>query len=371
MKFRHWVVKIHGFIGIGMGLLLMVMGLTGAGIVFREELDPILSPALHRVIPQAQAVLIEAALEPVQANHPDLPLQFIIFPRTPTETYQIAMKDPNGHRLETFVNPYTGAVLGERIWEQSPLGFLYTLHEELLAGTPGMIVVGVSGVVLLLMSLTGLALWTGWRKLATGFKVRWHSPAALVNYDLHNVGGFISNVFLLILAATGIFIVFLHVMPVLNQPPEVAKLSAPKEGQIALSKLLAKADAAMPDGKTIMVVFPSLQPRTVTIHKKLPGQETGRFDLSSVQVDRYSGEVVNVERVLKPEGLFQVMLAAATLHFGTFGGLPTRILYVFVGFMPTVLFVTGLANWRRGRLLGPRRGSAIAQAQQPQKTSVQ
>lgn len=370
MKFRQWVVKIHGFIGIGMGLLLIVMGLTGAGIVFREELDPIFSPALHRVAPQAQKVLIETALEPVQAAHPDLPLQFIIFPRMPSETYHIAMKDPNGHRLETFVNPYTGAVLGERIWEQSPLGFLYILHKDLLAGTPGTIIVGVSGVVLLLMSLTGLALWTGWRKLATGFKVRWHSPAALLNYDLHNVGGFISNVFLLILAVTGIFIVFLHVMPVLSQPPEVAKPSAPKGVPIALSQLLAKADAAMPDGKTTMMVFPELQPRTVTIHKKLPGQETGRFDLSAVEVDLYSGKVVKVERVLKPEGLFQVMLAAATLHFGTFGGLPTRILYVFVGFMPTVLFVTGLANWRRGRVLGIRREIAIAQAQQPQESSI-
>ncbi|MCG9892205.1 MAG: PepSY domain-containing protein [Thermosynechococcaceae cyanobacterium MS004] len=167
MKFRHWVVKIHGFIGIGMGLLVVVMRLTGAGIVFREELDPILSPALHRVVPQAQAVLIESALEPVQANHRDLPLQFIIFPRTPSETYQIAMKDPSGHRLDTFVNPYTGKVLGERIWEHSPLGFLYTIHEELLTGTQGMIAVGISGVVLLLMSVTGLALWTGWGKLAS------------------------------------------------------------------------------------------------------------------------------------------------------------------------------------------------------------
>ncbi|MEH1769678.1 MAG: hypothetical protein V7L27_32615 [Nostoc sp.] len=28
------------------------------------------------------------------------------------------------------------------------------------------------------------------------------------------------------------------------------------------------------------------------------------------------------------------------MHYGTFGGLPTRILYVFVGVAPLVLFVT-------------------------------
>ncbi|MEH2180217.1 PepSY-associated TM helix domain-containing protein [Nostoc sp.] len=34
-----------------------------------------------------------------------------------------------------------------------------------------------------------------------------------------------------------------------------------------------------------------------------------------------------------------------TLHFGSFGGLPTRILYVFVGLSPLILFITGFVMW--------------------------
>ena len=37
------------------------------------------------------------------------------------------------------------------------------------------------------------------------------------------------------------------------------------------------------------------------------------------------------------------MLAA--LHFGTFWGLPSQILYVFIGLMPAVLFITGITMW--------------------------
>ncbi|MDF5730419.1 MAG: PepSY-associated TM helix domain-containing protein [Rhizonema sp. PD38] len=33
------------------------------------------------------------------------------------------------------------------------------------------------------------------------------------------------------------------------------------------------------------------------------------------------------------------------LHFSTFGGLSTRILYVFVGLAPLILFVTGFVMW--------------------------
>ncbi|MHC5933227.1 PepSY domain-containing protein [Nostoc sp.] len=37
----------------------------------------------------------------------------------------------------------------------------------------------------------------------------------------------------------------------------------------------------------------------------------------------------------------RVLNSFAPLHYGTFGGLTTRILYVFVGVAPLVLFITG------------------------------
>ena len=116
-----------------------------------------------------------------------------------------------------------------------------------------MIVVGLTGIFLLLTTLTGVFLWTGWRRLATGFKIRWSAPATLVNFDFHNVGGIISAVFLLILSATGIVIVALHALPALNAP-SVTK-PALQSPSLALSELLCKADAAMPEDKTTMMRF--------------------------------------------------------------------------------------------------------------------
>ncbi|MEH1889486.1 MAG: PepSY-associated TM helix domain-containing protein [Nostoc sp.] len=34
------------------------------------------------------------------------------------------------------------------------------------------------------------------------------------------------------------------------------------------------------------------------------------------------------------------------LHYSTFGGLPTRILYVFVKLTPLILFITGFVMWQ-------------------------
>ncbi|MBW4582579.1 MAG: PepSY domain-containing protein [Tildeniella nuda ZEHNDER 1965/U140] len=356
-RLRQWVLRLHGSIGIAMGLLLVMISLSGAGIVFQEELDHGLHRSLWHVTPQAEQVPLDAMFASAQAIHPNLPVSYIQAPKTPTESYVFNQYTPNERRLQTFVNPYTGQVLGSRTWEYSFIGFLYTVHHDLFAGKVGQITVGVTGVLLLLMAMTGVMLWTGWRKLATGFNIRWNAPLPLVSYDFHQVSGIVSNIFLTITAVTGVVIVVLHFLPMFNQTPTAKPaVNAPT---VALSTLMQKADAAIPDGITTSIELPDHDPQKMTVRKKLPNQDTGRFDLSVVEIDRTSGEVIQSTKVEKAEGLFKFIVAIADLHFGTFGGLPTRILYVFVGLMPTVLFITGLVNWRRRRTIGTRRETAL------------
>lgn len=45
----------------------------------------------------------------------------------------------------------------------------------------------------------------------------------------------------------------------------------------------------------------------------------------------------------------RILNAFVPMHYGTFGGNLTRILYVFVGLSPTILFVTGLVMYRLRR----------------------
>ncbi len=369
MKLRNLVLTLHGSIGILIGLLLVVISLTGSAIVFHQELDRALNPSLMRVVPQAQQLSIDAILAPVQAAHPDLPLQFIRVPQTSEQTYQVTMTNPDGQRLETFVNPYTGEVLGSRTWERSLVGFLYTLHHQLFIGKVGEMIVGITGLLLLLIAITGIILWTGWRKLATGFKIRSQAPRQLLIYDIHKVGGILSSIFLLIIAFSGVFIVCFILLSQLNQTPKTEQALLTPQPSVALSELLSKADAAMPDGKTTFVMFSEHEPQKITVHKKLP-QDSPRFALSSVELDRYRGEVLKVDKVVEPPPNFKILIAFGSLHFGLFGGLPTRILYVFIGLMPTVLLITGLVMWKRRRGLKARRKAALLLAKQTQENII-
>jgi uncharacterized iron-regulated membrane protein len=351
MKSRHRLSTLHGLIGILGGLLLVVMGLTGSAIVFHQEIDRALNPDLMQVVPQGKPVAIEAFWSSVQTYFPDSRLESIQLPQAPSETYQLqfTLKDKTAQDL--FVHPYTGAILGDRQPEHTLIGILYKVHHDFFVGHLGLYLVGISGLILIVQAITGLVLWTGWRKLASGFHIRWRAPFQLLSFDLHNVGGIISNVFLLVTGFTGVIIVGAHI---LLEPPAIAELPPPFQTAIPLSELIRSADRAMPEGKTMSISFPD--PQTIVVTKQLP-QDHPRFYFSSVTLDGSTGNVLEVNKVVEPPAMWKFLIPIAELHFGTFGGLPTRIVYLLIGWMPVLLLVTGLMMWRRRRLKGKREGA--------------
>lgn len=54
----------------------------------------------------------------------------------------------------------------------------------------------------------------------------------------------------------------------------------------------------------------------------------------------------------------EVLLTAIRLHFGRFGGLSVRILWVILGLLPAALFVTGFIVWWRRRVRVTHAGAA-------------
>ena len=69
--------------------------------------------------------------------------------------------------------------------------FLYDIHINLLGSEWGAYVAGIVGLLATILCVTGIVLWSGWRKLATGFKIKWNATTKRLNYDLHKVVGII------------------------------------------------------------------------------------------------------------------------------------------------------------------------------------
>ncbi|MHC5613448.1 MAG: PepSY domain-containing protein [Nostoc sp.] len=69
-KLRDFVFILHRYIGLVVGVLLIIAGLTGSLLVFAPEIDEfLLTREIGHVIPCAQRVSIESVVDTVKAAH--------------------------------------------------------------------------------------------------------------------------------------------------------------------------------------------------------------------------------------------------------------------------------------------------------------
>lgn len=199
----HLAFILHRYIGLTVGVLLIIVGLTGSLLVFTPEIDEfLLTREIGHVIPSGQRVSIDSVVDTVKAAYskvPELKVVDIYPPRKADAAYELRLQPPQGETTAVYVNPYTSAVMGRRARDRTFTTFTLQLHEELLAGETGTQIMGVTALLLFILSITGIILWPGWRRLISGFKVKWKNVhPKRVNFDIHKVAGIITAVFLAI-----------------------------------------------------------------------------------------------------------------------------------------------------------------------------
>ncbi|WP_375513538.1 PepSY-associated TM helix domain-containing protein [uncultured Nostoc sp.] len=353
-KLRDTVFYLHQYIGLFVGLVLVIVGLTGSLLVFEQDFDHfMISQQYGYIIPQQVQLSPESVVNTIEAKYPaqgDFHLFRIYLPDTPSSPYVGQLSSTDVERTEVFINPYTGKIIGERISDKTLIGVILNLHYSLMAGETGTMFVGIAAFLMCILTITGLVLWPGWRKLIAGFKIKLDAHPKRVNFDIHKVAGIIAVIFLFFTSFTGFCWSFSFPEPIIYavtftpKPSEPVSKPIPSKSTLALTEQLKIADAALPGAVTKSIYFPSKPEDALQIRMKLP-QENVKYGNSNVYLDQYTGEVLRVDNALKMRLGDRILNSFVPLHYGTFGGLPTRILYIFVGLAPLVLFVTSLVMW--------------------------
>lgn len=352
MTARRFVFKLHLYTGLVVGLLLMVSGLTGSMLVFREELEALAQPDLLVAAGQGERVAVDAVVQTVRRAYPrDRPFA-IRMPRTSQETYLVKLN--NAHDRFVYVDSYSGSILGAHRQDQSVMGWISLLHTELLAGEAGETALGIGGLLLIGLCATGLVIW--WPrngKFSQGFKVQWSARWKRLNFDVHRASGIYAALFLLLTASTGTAFVFNEAAIDLvdAMTASVPRAAAPKVEPVqpdttarSLDTLLGQADRVLP-AATTWISLPQTPQAPLVVRKKL-SQELHPNGRSFVYLDPYSGRVLQVEHAPAAPLGTRVFNTFYPLHIGRIGGTPTRVLQVIVGLAPTLLLVTGFVMWR-------------------------
>jgi uncharacterized iron-regulated membrane protein len=247
----------------------------------------------------------------------------------------------------------------------STWAWLLRLHESLLLGDAGLLIVGTSGAFLLASLLIGC--WNA------GWFSKWRAAARMTRLPAerarlmgwHRLVGIIAAPALLIMVSAGIYLAFAPQLRVMlastagyrpaykakpqDRPPTI-RLSAQQAYVIARTRFAGSTlvRVALPSAKSPVYSFRLLQPDD---NRRWAGTSTLAIDpASGAIVDAYdsrSGPLAN-----------QLTDAIYSVHTGDVGGVVGRMLVMLAGLALPTFAVTGAITWFRKRRV--RRGRAIA-----------
>jgi uncharacterized iron-regulated membrane protein len=243
-----------------------------------------------------------------------------------------------GPSIRVMVDPASAAVLGQREGE-SLVALVYGLHSSLLRdgvldlGDIGSYTVGAAGLGLMVSLLTGLSLWWPRRaQLGQAVRVKWRASGKRVTFDLHRAAGIWSAAVLLVIAGSGVTLVFRPWVESLvglvarlePRPPGLASSPVPFAAPITADTAVAIAAARVPGGEVTWLDLPGTPRATYRVWLRRSDDVRRVFGDTQVWIDQWSGTVLHVrDRRTLPGG--EVFLHwQFPLHNGEVFGLPGR-----------------------------------------------
>ncbi|HYR89666.1 MAG TPA: PepSY-associated TM helix domain-containing protein [Terriglobia bacterium] len=201
--------QVHLWAGIGAGLYIFVVCVTGSALVFRPEMTR--AYQLRRVIvPGSGEVLTDEEIRQVVGiRYPGYELRDIDRKDRPDAAVHISIQRGNDKKFR-MLDPFTGKDLGPQVpFVLRALQWLVDLHDNLVAGKTGRFVNGAGGFLTVLMTLTGAVVWwpgvKNWRRsLGIHRGVNWKRFV----WDFHSAFGFWTLLFVLMWGLSGFYLVF-------------------------------------------------------------------------------------------------------------------------------------------------------------------
>lgn len=373
-KLRKLWLTVHLYLALTVGFAFVVLGLTGSYNAFMTELDEVWHPELVIAHPGGAYRPFQEMLLAVRRAHPEWQGSWNLqMPRHRAGMLTASHPLPKGQagmyydaRLVS-VDPYRAEVVKSRGRNETLMGWVFDLHCALLLGDNGQKAVGILGVCLLVSVLTGVYLWWPSRgRLWQALTIKRHAGAERRVFDLHKCFGIYAAMVLTVLAFSGFYLIYSDQVrlvvnlfsPVKMDPwadlDGVKSNPLPGAAAVSIDNAVAAAQAAFPAAELQQMLTPADATGVYTLHLRQPGEANHYWPSTTVYVDQYSGQVIATRDPMRFSNGETFLNLQYPLHTGEALGLAGRIIICATGWVPLVLYVTGLLRWRQ-KAAGQRR----------------
>lgn len=364
--------KIHLWLSVPFGIIVTLICFSGAMLVFEPEITRTVK---HTTYYASQAggtpIPMDKLLERVEAQLPDsVSITGVTVFADPTRTYEVSLSKPR--RASVFVDQYTGQVTG-RYERLAFFSTTFRLHRWLLDSSSnsgvrvGKLLVGISTIAFVLALVTGVVLW--WprarRNLGRSLSVSLRHGLPILWRTLHVAGGMYGLVLLLAMSLTGLTWSFDWYRSAFYAVCGATETS-PRTAVTAPAKAGADVRSTHPGGDT---THSSEFAHWQAVHDRLRQHSPDAPQISikagsasvtlgnagnsraadSYEFDNRTGHLTSSARYADASPAGRLRGWIISLHTGSWGGLPTRLLWFLAALLGATLPLTGYYIWLKRR----------------------
>ena len=351
-KSKNLLWKIHQWIGLYVGIVIAALSLTGAVAVFIPEIDALLERK-YLLTDSGEALQpVSGIVSEIQGKYPNFQILGVQPSQSDLHPLVIDIYKEEApyksERYQVFVNPYTAEILGTKDHLNSLSNYLRQVHVRLMDAWWGRQLVGLAGIGLVVLCVTGLLIYGQFMKNQVFGAIR-KKNLRLLMADWHKMVGIAALLFNLMIGGTG---AWLGLQPVLikwldikapNAYKRTEKLHTPEEDILQpydYWQAVARSKNEIPDFIPTQVI-PSKDGTNTLEIKGDAGHLPFEPHISKVVMDKTSLEVLNSYDIRKQSFLDKFYYLQEGLHFGRFGGIFLKIAYALLGLTSGLLSITG------------------------------
>jgi len=373
--FRRVVEWLHLWLGLSSGVIVFVVCLTGGIWVWRHEVW-YFTEKYQRVPVQEKPFLAPSVLIAKSGNylrakeHTEITLQGITYGRA-GRSVMCSYGLPGEKSAEIYVNPYTAEIIKDKRASAASENFFIFIRAGhrffWLPRNIGSPLVGAACIVFLVILITGLIWWypKKWtnKTKEKSFRIKWDAKWKRLNIDLHNVLGFYSFIFVILLTVTGIVFTFewfekgiysgltWKEKTAYEKPPLSDTTNTQIKYQQPVDLLWSRMNKVYDRQKIgslwISVPEKAEEPYRVSVNfgdgTLLYNSRIHYYDGKTLKKLRWkSDRAVDYEKLSVGEKIFRMNF---DIHTGQILGLPTKILAFIACIISASLPVTGVIIW--------------------------
>lgn len=385
---RKFINDVHLWLGVGSGIILLIICLTGTVLTFEEEIKNIFAEEIT-VSPKTELLSIEELIKTLSSEGE---VTRVSIPPEATKPYAFSVKTNKEDRRGTtfFIDQYKGSYAKKA---ENPLdGFFMTnfkLHRWLLLDSKiGRPIVGLATIIFLILSISGIVLWfpkkkfkkLKWKHLKPGFKIAWRAKWKRINHDLHVTLGFYTAIFLVIMSLTGLFWSFqwyrdagsavlgTEVFGGRGGGPKIDSQVSNNTEVVSFAEILKITESELAFEGTTVLQIPKDETEIFSI-RKYHDQDFLQTATDELKIDR-DGTLISKELFSEKPFNLQIASSIKAIHMGTIFGWFSKTIYFISCLIATSLPITGVIIWLKKLKEKNRKKKKKSSSIKPQKVNA-